>query len=132
MLAWSDKYATGFPLVDAQHQMLIGQINELERMLLHPPLAKEDCDNLVRFMACYIETHFRYEEDCMHRHRCPVQDQNKQAHADLLSIFMQFRERYAAQGPETELLKNFQLTAANWVRDHILRVDLHLRACVAQ
>jgi hemerythrin len=132
MLAWSEQYATGVPLVDAQHQMLIRQINELERMLLNPPLVRQDCDQLLRFLSGYLETHFRFEEECMHRHRCPAQQQNKQGHAEFLAIFMQFQELYHETGPEAELLKNFQLDAANWISEHILTLDLRLRGCVRQ
>ena len=132
MLAWSEPYATGVPLVDAQHQMLIRQINELERMLLNPPLVKNDCDNLLRFLSSYLETYFRFEERCMQRLRCPAHHQNKQEHAEFLAIFMQFQERYQEAGPEAELLKSFPMDAANWISDHILTLDLRLRGCIGR
>ena len=132
MLSWSEQYATGVALVDAQHQMLIRQINDLERMLLNPPLVKEDCDNLLRFLSGYLETHFRFEEECMQRLRCSAYHQNKKAHAEFLAICMQFQELYQEAGPEAELLKHFQMDAANWINDHILTLDLRLRGCVAR
>ena len=130
MLTWSEQFATGSPLVDTQHRMLIDKINFLEQLLAGPPPSKAACDELINFLVSYVGTHFTFEETCMERFHCPAHEQNKQAHAAFLGVFAKFKERYAAEGPKPELLKSLQTTAADWIKNHILSVDIKLKACI--
>ena len=130
MLTWSEQFATGSPLVDTQHRMLIDKINFLEQLLAGPPPSKAACDELINFLGSYVGTHFTFEETCMERFHCPAHEQNKQAHAAFLGVFAKFKERYAAEGPKPELLKSLQTTAADWIKNHILSVDIKLKACI--
>ena len=130
MLQWSEEFATGSALVDTQHRMLIEKINHLEQVLNGPPPTKAACDELLEFLGLYVATHFKFEEQCMERAHCPVHEKNKQAHAAFLEIFAKFKLRYKAEGPKLELLRNLQNAAANWIKDHILAVDIKLRTCL--
>ena len=129
MLTWTDQFATGIPLVDTQHRMLIEKINTLETLLQGPPPSKAVCDELLSFLGSYVLTHFRYEEGCMEKARCPAHEKNKQAHAAFLDVFAKFKARYQAEGPKPELLKELQRVASDWIRGHILSVDVQLKAC---
>lgn len=129
MLVWSDQFATGNALVDTQHRMLIEKINLLEKLLAGPPPSKGTCDELLNFLGSYVGTHFKYEESCMERFRCPAHEKNKQAHAAFLGVFGKFKERYNAEGPKPELLKSLQSAASDWIKNHILTVDIQLKAC---
>src|SRR5271165_6537178 len=108
MLRWSEEFATGSPLVDVQHKMLIEKTNELEKVLNGPPPNKAFYDDLLDFLGTYVATHFKFEEQCMSQHKCPVHEENQQAHAAFLSVFAKFKERYQIQGPKPELLKSLQ------------------------
>lgn len=130
MLAWSDEFSTGFPLVDTQHRMLIDKINQLESLLAGPPPGKAKVDELLSFLGSYVGTHFKFEEQCMEKARCPVHEKNKQAHAAFLGVFAKFKDRYLAEGPKPELLKSLQSAAADWIKNHILTVDRELKKCV--
>ncbi|MCX6885737.1 MAG: hemerythrin family protein [Verrucomicrobiota bacterium] len=130
MLTWSEQFATGSPLVDTQHRMLIEKINHLERLLSGPPPSKAICDELINFLGSYVVTHFKFEEQCMERARCPAHEKNKQAHTAFLALFGKFKERYAAEGPKPELLRNLQTAASDWIKSHILSVDIQLKACL--
>jgi hemerythrin-like metal-binding protein len=132
MLKWSEEFATGSPLVDTQHRLLIDKINDLEVMLAGPQLSKAACDVLLSFLGSYVTTHFRFEEQCMERAHCPMHAQNKKAHEAFLGIFAKYKERYAVEGPKPELLKELQKTASDWIKNHILTVDLSLRGCAAK
>ena len=68
----------------------------------------------------------------MERARCPAHQQNKDAHAAFLATFAKFKERYEKEGPKPELLKSLQTTAADWIKGHILSVDIKLRGCQGQ
>jgi hemerythrin len=129
MLTWSEQFATGSPLVDTQHRMLIEKINELEKMLAGSAPSKSACDDLLNFLGSYVVTHFKFEEQCMVRYQCPAHEQNKQAHAAFLGVFAKFKERYLAEGPKPELLRSLQTTASDWIKNHILSVDIKLKSC---
>ena len=130
MLTWNEQFATGSALVDTQHRMLIEKINLLEQLLNGPPPSKATCDELLNFLGSYVGTHFKFEEQCMERAHCPVHEQNKQAHAAFLGVFGTFKQRYLAEGPKPELLRSLQTAASDWIKNHILSVDIKLKACI--
>jgi hemerythrin len=130
MLAWNEQMATGSPLVDTQHRMLIDKINALEQMLHGAPPSKTACDGLLDFLGTYVVTHFKFEEQCMARYQCPVHEKNKEAHAAFMDLFGKFKTRYQAEGPKPELLQSLHSAASNWIRNHILTVDIQLKACI--
>jgi hemerythrin len=130
MLAWSKDFETGSPLVDTQHRMLIEKINELGRLLNGPPPSRAAIDQLQEFLGAYVKFHFAFEERCMEQHHCPAHEQNKQEHAAFLAIFQEFSERYQAEGPKPELLQGLQRMASDWIKNHILTVDIRLNACI--
>jgi hemerythrin len=128
MLVWSEQFATGVALVDTQHKMLIDKINQLEALLKGPPPPKEKVDELLNFLGSYVGSHFKYEEGCMERARCPAHEKNKAAHAAFLDLFGKFKARYLQEGPKPELLNTLQQAAANWITGHILTIDMQLKA----
>ena len=46
----------------------------------------------------YARAHVAQEEECMHRHRCPVADKNARAHAQFVRLIAGFRHRYVEKG----------------------------------
>ena len=130
MLTWHEDFATGSLIVDTQHRMLIERINQIEWLLKGPPPSKTSCDELFDFLGFYAATHFKFEEDCMERTRCPVHARNKEAHAAFLDVFGRFKQRYLAEGPRPDLLRSLQNTASEWIKSHILTIDVHLRTCL--
>jgi hemerythrin len=132
MLKWSEEFATGVQVVDSQHRTLINKINELEELLKAPTLSKPACDELLAFLNSYAASHFRLEEDCMARHRCPAHEKNKLAHKAFLGVFARFRDRYVSEGPSHELLRNLHAATSDWIQYHILTVDIALRTCVSE
>jgi hemerythrin len=130
MLAWDKDFETGSPLVDTQHRMLIEKINELGQLLNGPPPSKAAVDQLVEFLGSYVVHHFKFEERCMENHQCPAREQNKKAHAAFLAFFQDFSKRYRVAGPKLELLQGLHQMAGDWIKYHILTVDIKLRACL--
>ncbi|HZR20238.1 MAG TPA: hemerythrin family protein [Verrucomicrobiae bacterium] len=130
MLTWNKKFETGSVLIDSQHRMLIDKINELEQVVSGASVSKAKCDDLLNFLGSYAASHFKFEEGCMQRYRCPAHEQNAQAHAAFMGVFGKFKEQYEVQGPKVELLKNLQVTATEWISSHILSVDVRLNSCL--
>jgi hemerythrin len=130
MLCWTDQFATGSPLIDAQHRILIDQVNRLGEYPQSPPINRTTCDELMNVLSSYVATHFKFEEECMQSHRCPAHDRNKLAHAAFIQIFASYKARYGEEGPKVELLQSLHSAASTWIRNHILSVDTQLRPCV--
>jgi hemerythrin len=133
MVIWNEKFETGSSKVDLDHQMLINNINHLEGMLTNSNRTREECDfllHLVGFLEAYAEMHFKYEEDCMQRYRCPAYHQNKEAHQQYRDFFQGFRRRYKAEGFRPEVLKELHQAASAWIENHILTVDIQLKPCL--
>jgi len=134
MLQWTGKFETGDALVDDQHKTLIGYINELEGLSHTTNPTRQDVEfilNLVAFVEDYTVAHFKYEENCMLRHRCAACGRNQAAHAHFLQFFQTFKQRFTSEGCRPEILKDLHTTCSRWIADHILGIDLELKACLA-
>lgn len=132
MLIWNKQFETGVPEIDAQHRQLIQHVNRLEAMLVQTNFSKAEVEFLVGFVTFledYVESHFRYEEDCMVRFRCPAHQKNQQAHEHFRGLFRRFRERIGKEGLRMELILELNQTIQGWIEGHILAVDTGLRGC---
>lgn len=129
MLIWNEDFATGSALLDVQHRILIDKVNQLETLLGAPAIPKADANELIDFLDRYTKTHFRFEEQCTHRHRCPAYEPNQKAHAAFVETFGRFKEQYAVQGPDRRLLQDLHNMISNWIRNHILSLDVRLMNC---
>ena len=133
MLLWNEEFATGLDAIDKQHKMLIDHINRLEEMLATAKPTREEIEfahSLVHFLESYADTHFKFEEQCMERYRCPAHAQNKEAHAKFLGFFCRFKKGFKAEGFRLEAFKELHQMASSWITDHILRIDTQLKPCV--
>lgn len=133
MVQWTEQFATGFDTLDQQHRMLIANINHLEAMLTDLNPTREEAEflvHLVDFLRGYAQSHFRFEENCMEKYRCPAHAENKLAHEQFLKFFNEFEERSRREGFRPDLLRGLHKKLNAWIHDHILRVDARLRSCV--
>jgi hemerythrin len=134
MLEWTDKFETGQALVDAQHRMLISYINRLDSLSQDTKSIQEEAElffRFVEFLETYITTHFKDEEDCMFRFRCPAHQENKRTHGEFLDFYRQFKRRLEGDGYRRSAARELHRFCAVWVRHHILHVDVQLKGCQA-
>jgi hemerythrin len=89
-------------------------------------------DEFVAFIEDYIESHFRYEEQCMESYRCPAHAKNRQAHEQFRQMFRNFRERFGADANRVQLILELNQSINTWIEGHILAVDTTLRPCLAK
>jgi hemerythrin len=131
-LQWTDNWSTGVPEVDAQHQAIFAALNEFEAILdsgrHNSPEAEAVLDAIVRDTV----SHFKFEEECMNRYRCPAAKANECAHTLFLKTVGEFQARIAREGMNASVLRELHTTAVKWVMMHILHTDVHLRACVTR
>ena len=128
-IAWDDSMASGDDLIDEQHRQLIDQINHLMQAMV----AKEGRTKLkssLDFLQDYVVKHFGYEEDCMEKHACPVARANKTAHATFVNNFLSLRSRIETEGPTAALAIELQQSLADWLVNHIRKIDTNLGACL--
>lgn len=133
MVIWNDQFVIGSRTIDLQHRMLINNMNHLESMLSESDLTRGEVEfliHLVDFLESYAETHFKFEEECMEKHRCPAHAQNQQAHEQFRRFFQEFKERYRTEGLHLELLRQLHQKLNSWIQEHILAVDTQLKPCL--
>lgn len=115
--------------------MLISYINRLEDFAGNATPSQEDMElfrRVIEFLENYILSHFKEEEECMFRFRCPAHKENKQAHSEFLDYFRAFRLRLGAEGYRSELVQELHDSCGLWIKRHILRIDVQLKPCLSQ
>jgi hemerythrin len=132
MLLWTKQFATGVPEIDEQHRQLIHNVNQLEGLLVRTNPSVEDVrfiGDFVDFLGSYIDSHFKFEEDCMVKYRCPVHQKNQTAHEHFRQLYQRFKELARKEGFRIEVLTELNQGINAWIQDHILRVDTQLNGC---
>lgn len=132
VFAWSPDFATGVPIIDDQHRVLIGMLNDASAKLsdLSPV---EDYARIVTGLISYAGYHFQTEERLIVEHGY---DKARAAEAD--KHLMQHKA-FAAKVSEVQAgLKAGQRIAkaalvgflVDWLTDHILDTDKQLGAYI--
>jgi hemerythrin len=132
MLQWTEKFETGHPLIDAQHRMLISYVNRLEDLSGNTNPSREEVELVLRFIEFledYLLMHFKAEEDCMYRFRCPAHYDNQRAHGEFLDFFRGFKRQFGIEGYRPEVVRELFDACIAWIQRHILRIDVQLRSC---
>lgn len=118
-LVWKDEYSVGVAMIDAQHQMFIGIINELYSAIM---AKKEDdiLDDIFNQLVAYTQFHFQTEERYFDEFDYEGAAEHKKAHQDL-------RDQIAdLQKQESDIMKDpFKLLdfLEDWLIDHIVGMD---------
>ena len=128
-MKWKDKYAIGVEPIDEQHKSLFQIVGDF-----HAVLEGGNGDRtyglLLGTLDNYTRSHFDFEEECMAKHRCPVAEKNKNAHAELIETLSGFQESYHVNGYDHADASRLVDTMEQWLVDHICRIDIHLEKCV--
>lgn len=126
-LVWGERFLTGLPLVDEQHEHLVTLVNafgELQTSTAIVPLEKLEA--LVTELATYAHTHFVDEEALMRRAGVHARFATAHAaeHARFLRDVRQMQQARFFGAPETaRALLSFLM---NWLAFHILGTDMQL------
>ena len=120
--------ATGVDSVDFEHQTLIERINELHGACL-AGTAREELLKMLAFLGDYAQSHFKSEENIMDQHRCPARGKNKVAHTQFLKDYGNLVETVKRDGASTTAVIQLKEMLGNWLKNHICKVDTHLRGC---
>ncbi len=126
-LVWGERFLTGLPLVDEQHQHLVELINafgELQTSTAEVPPAKLEA--LVEELVRYARTHFVYEEALMRGAAVDARfvTMHCAEHSGFLRDVSQMQHSRFFDQPQTaRVLLSFLM---NWLAFHILGTDMQL------
>lgn len=126
-IEWRNNFATNDPHIDEQHQQIFRFANKLEALAQQEDVDSREVDNLLRFLETYIQNHFRYEEACMLKRRCPVAQQNRSEHIAFKAFLARSLEVYHHKGYNKDWALELYKKLENWLSNHICRVDIQLR-----
>jgi hemerythrin len=127
MLEWKPDYETGVPAIDTHHKVLFDNINQLGKLLDKAEIERAESDYLLEFLEQYAAQHFKAEETCMARYRCPAHAKNKTEHGQFLNVVRYCRTEYAATTAAREVLERLHASLVWWIKNHILKVDAQLK-----
>lgn len=122
---WSDALKTGNRAIDNQHKYLIDIINDLAGAI-ETGATPQALKKIVNLLQYYTEWHFCNEEGCMDKLKCPVAAKNKDAHAQFIATFLEFRRELEAGGDSNEIATRMYKTLTAWLVQHIQGIDSQL------
>lgn len=121
-IQWAERYRTGIPFVDAQHQELFRVVARLQESLarnLGDPVLRSQLDELLSL----LKTHFRDEEEFLRRYGYPDFLEHMAEHTSLLGELEQIRVRYEqSAAPLASMIGTF---LGGWLRHHISEGDFN-------
>ena len=126
-MKWSDTFATGVERIDNQHKMLFKMAEDYQTALSEDR-GERVYSAFLRSLDLYARSHFRVEEGCMDKCRCPAAQGNREAHAQFIEVLARFHQRYTASGFDAADARRLTDTLDQWLTDHIGRIDVQLKA----
>lgn len=120
---WNDRLVTKIKLIDDEHQVLVGKINNLIGALEDHLVDGNKSKLLTSFddMANYTVEHFTDEEAFMQSFQYPQFESHKKIHEKLLTEVGKFRDQIVKESLDHKMLVNF---LRNWLVSHIMGVDM--------
>lgn len=126
-IEWNEKFATEDSHVDEQHRQIFRFANRLEVIAGKEQADTQEVESLLRFLDTYIQNHFRYEEACMLKRRCPVAQKNRSEHIALKTFIDGSFETYQQNGYQQQWAQELHKKLEHWLTHHICHIDIQLR-----
>ncbi len=129
MITWDDRYKTGEESIDKQHQLLFEFFNNFEDGI-QKSRGRSYVEQSFQFLNDYTKAHFGYEENCMNRFKCPFAAKNKNAHKEFSQALKVFQNKLQTDGYQDILLNEIHDFVEQWITNHIIGIDTHLKDAV--
>ena len=132
LIAWRDQMSVDGGLIDEDHRVLIGIINDFASAEVTPsviPLLAQILTKLDR----YTKTHFEREEALQKAVNYPFHDAHRHAHKDLMrqlsDVRSELRAKAAARNASDIPAMHARLAdfLHHWLIDHIIETDLRMK-----
>lgn len=123
-VAWDPALELGHEEIDAQHREMFRRYGALVQAM--EAGAVTDVATLFDFLAEYATDHFAAEERVMAEVRYPGANVHAAAHARFVRELGELRQLFDANGPTTGVAVKTRTWIQDWLRAHIMGVDLGL------
>lgn len=121
-IQWAERYRTGIPFVDAQHQELFRVVARLQESLARnagEPALRAQLDDLLSL----LQEHFRDEEEFLRRYGYPNLLDHVAEHTAMFGELEQIKLRYERNAaPLASMIGTF---LGGWLRHHISEGDFN-------
>lgn len=141
-LQWDhQRYTTGFPHIDQQHNELFEGVNGLMHFLRESSATqdernKEKILEMLQFLGEYAQKHFHDEEEVFEKYDHPMKGTNKEEHQIFLEKYVHYQEKLQSKLHQDRLTRGvliqIHIFLQSWLVKHILKVDTSLRDCAKQ
>jgi hemerythrin len=123
-VVWDPALALGHAEIDAQHAELFRRYGALVEAMESG--GSVDVGPVFDYLVEYAATHFAAEERVMAEARYPAATVHAAAHARFVRELAELRILYDANGPTTGVAVKTRTWILDWLRAHIMGVDLGL------
>jgi len=125
LMTWTEDFSVGVRLIDEQHKVLLGLINEL-----HAGMRARRSDDVlvdvVRRLKEYTVKHFAQEEELLDRYGYPEREAHKKIHAKLVQQVLDFET--ALKSGQAKVTMDFMRFLKDWLEKHIKGTDKQYRS----
>lgn len=128
-MKWKNEYAIGITPIDEQHKTIFGMCERYTQDLSDGK-GEAVFPNFLKSLIEYCDTHFGFEEHCMHVLECPFAEKNKESHKLFSEAIRKFRLRYEVLGFNSADSLLLAETVEQWLAEHICKVDMKLAESV--
>ncbi len=130
-MLWSDRFSTGVPRLDAQHQLLFRMVDDF-RLAVEEGRGERVYGEFLASLELYSRMHFSAEEECMFRFRCPAAAANRVGHEAFRVMVAELRRSQAESGFRLQDADHATRELDHWLIEHIGRIDTQLLPLVAK
>jgi hemerythrin len=121
---WEDKYVLGIQEIDEQHQQYFRILNRIGEMLENKGTDHEELEEEIGELADYAFYHFSTEEKYLKEYDCSVTAVHIQLHDAYREKMKTYLEAVRAADVDVPAMTaEIAEFAANWLVDHVLKVD---------
>lgn len=122
LVVWNEKMSVGVQSIDDQHKKLVTLLNQLHDGMMAGK-GKDALGGVLKGLADYTVTHFKYEESLFTRTGYPDSAAHKKDHAELVRRVVEIQEKYQTGGPGTLTISVMNFLK-EWLTAHILGADM--------
>jgi hemerythrin len=124
---WTYDLATGSDEIDRQHKELFKRINAFHEACRQGK-GRGDVREVLRFLDDYVAKHFSEEEKYMLKYDYPDYEKHKAQHLEYIRTIAELQSQLEREEPGDYLLIKTNRVIAEWLINHIRRVDKSLGA----
>ena len=123
-IEWSDRLATGDPVLDAHHRSFILKARQL-LLAVRAGTAADELAAMLDFMADYTEEHFAFEEERMRETEFPGLQEHIEQHQLFRTHIEQLRCEFGSESG-ADFVAHAAQTMVDWAIHHISNSDIPL------